>query len=301
MNLYQFSTIGMHAEPRQRLHHCRHGRFSMHVDVAAFVFLVTGLLVLGLVGHAFAADIEAGKAKAAACMACHGQTGVSTRADVPNLAGQKVQYLTNQLNAFRAGNRTNPFMNAMASQLSDTDITNLAAFFSSLQEGTAAAMSPVPEAIVKTRLTFPDNFPQAFTHYTTINFPKKNQVRYYYANDVALTAAQRGNSLPDGSVVFVEIFKAKLDANQQAMMGSDGFFEKDTLLAFTAMEHQKGWGAGFPDLMRNDDWNYAVFKADTTLKTGVNQARCLVCHKPHAESSYLFTLKQLTAKAKMVK
>lgn len=128
----------MHAEPRQRLRHCRHGRFSMHVDVAAFVSLLTGLLVLGLVGHAFAADIEAGKAKAAACMACHGQTGVSTRADVPNLAGQKVQYLTNQLNAFRAGNRTNPFMNAMASQLSDTDITNLAAFFSSLQEGTAA-------------------------------------------------------------------------------------------------------------------------------------------------------------------
>lgn len=84
-------------------------------------------------------------------------------------------------------------------------------------------------------------------------------------------------------------------------MGSDGFFEKDQLVAFTAMEHQKGWGDAFPDLIRNHDWNYAVFKADQTLRPGVNQARCLVCHKPHAETSYVFTLKQLTDKAKMAK
>ena len=127
------------------------------------------------------------------------------------------------------------------------------------------------------------------------------QVRHYYANDITLIAARRGESLPDGSVLFVEIFKAKLDADQKAIMGADGFFEKDKLIAFTAMEHQKGWGDGFPDLMRNNDWNYAVFKADKMLKTGVNQARCLVCHKPLAASSYVFSLKQVTEKAKMAK
>ena len=263
--------------------------------------LVAGFLVLGLFGPVLAADIEAGKEKAAACMVCHGETGISTRADVPNLAGQKVKYLTNQLNAFRAGERKNPFMNAMASQLSDADIENLAAFFSSLEESVATAMSPVPESIIKTRVTFPDNYLQAFTHYTTINFPKRKQVRYYYANETALTAARRGETLPDGSVLFVEIFKAKLDTDQKAIMGADGFLEKDKLVAFTAMEHQKGWGDAFPDMIRNNDWNYAVFNADKTLKSGVNQARCLVCHKPHVESSYVFSLKQLTDKAKAAK
>ncbi|WP_336884824.1 c-type cytochrome, partial [Reinekea blandensis] len=42
-----------------------------------------------MVTSAFAADIEAGKAKAATCAACHGQNGISMVPMYPNLAGQK--------------------------------------------------------------------------------------------------------------------------------------------------------------------------------------------------------------------
>jgi cytochrome c553 len=50
----------------------------------------------------------------------------------PNLAGQQAGYLAKQLQAFRNGSRTDPMMNPMAKPLSDADINNLAAYYSSL-------------------------------------------------------------------------------------------------------------------------------------------------------------------------
>jgi len=55
---------------------------------------------------------------------------------------------------------------------------------------------------------------QGFTQYTTINFPDRKQVRTYLANAIALQAARQGEPLPDGSVLLVEIFSAKLDAEK---------------------------------------------------------------------------------------
>lgn len=50
----------------------------------------------------------------------------------PNLAGQKAGYLVAQMKAFRDGQRPNPMMAPMAAPLSDDDIANLAAYYSSL-------------------------------------------------------------------------------------------------------------------------------------------------------------------------
>ncbi len=82
---------------------------------------------------AFAADIEAGKAKAAVCAACHGAEGVSAIPMYPNLAGQKEAYIVKQLNDFKAGNRKDPVMAPMAMPLTDADIANLAAYYASLK------------------------------------------------------------------------------------------------------------------------------------------------------------------------
>lgn len=90
------------------------------------------MLTMGFTGVAQAADIEAGKAKSTTCVACHGSNGISNNPVWPNLAGQKEEYLAIQLRAFRGGERSNPLMSPMAAGLSDTDIENLAAYFSSL-------------------------------------------------------------------------------------------------------------------------------------------------------------------------
>ena len=77
-------------------------------------------------------DKAAGKAKAATCAACHGLDGMSKAPMYPNLKGQKEAYLVKQLKAFKDGTRKDPTMNAMAKPLSDADMANVAAYFSSL-------------------------------------------------------------------------------------------------------------------------------------------------------------------------
>jgi cytochrome c553 len=75
--------------------------------------------------------IEAGKALATNCAACHGETGTSANAAWPNFAGQKAGYLVNVLKAFRGGLRKDPMMAGVVRGLSDADINNLAAYYSS--------------------------------------------------------------------------------------------------------------------------------------------------------------------------
>ena len=85
-----------------------------------------------IAGSAFAGgDVEAGKATSKKCMACHGADGVSKMDMYPNLAGQKQKYLVSQMKAFRDGKRVNPMMKGPSAGLSDADINNLAAFYSS--------------------------------------------------------------------------------------------------------------------------------------------------------------------------
>ncbi len=92
--------------------------------------LATSLIFFG--ANAAAADAEAGKAKSATCAACHGADGTSSNDIWPNLKGQKNGYLVKQIKAFRDGDRTDPMMAPMVKNLSDEDIDNLAAYFSSL-------------------------------------------------------------------------------------------------------------------------------------------------------------------------
>lgn len=97
------------------------------------LILICGLFLLA--GAASAADIAAGKTKAAVCAACHGANGISIIPDYPNLAGQKVKYLESSIKAYRDGERKNPIMSPMASGLTDADVANIAAYFASLPGG----------------------------------------------------------------------------------------------------------------------------------------------------------------------
>ena len=253
-------------------------------------------IVLAVAPVAQAADVEAGKVKAAAvCAACHGAAGVSVSDAIPNLAAQRAGYLEAQLKALKEGTRKNPIMNAIAAQLSAEDMGNVAAYFASQPGPATGARSAFLPNLAKTGVTFPEGYKGTFTKYHTINFPATRQVRHYYANAAAVAAAKAGQPLPDGSVLFVEVHAAKLGADNKPATGGDGFFAADKLLFYTAMARGAGWGKDIPEMLRNSDWNYAVFTTDKQHRPGVNQAECLACHKPLNTVSYTFTLKQLAA------
>lgn len=89
-------------------------------------------LVVSVQGAAVAGDAKAGRQKIDKCIACHGEDGLAKIAEAPNLAGQNEQYLLEQLTAFKQGARTNELMSVVVKDLSDADIEDLAAYFSSI-------------------------------------------------------------------------------------------------------------------------------------------------------------------------
>ena len=94
------------------------------------------ILLLTVPTFVSAADINAGKAKSAVCAVCHGANGISAAPIYPNLKGQKEAYLASSLKAYKASQRKGgmaAIMNPQAAALSDADIDNLAAYYSSLK------------------------------------------------------------------------------------------------------------------------------------------------------------------------
>lgn len=87
---------------------------------------------------------ERGQEKSATCVACHGEAGIATAPQWPNLAGQYEDYLEHSLRAYRSGARQNAVMQGFAAQLSDEDIEDLAAWFAS-QETTPLTTAPRDE------------------------------------------------------------------------------------------------------------------------------------------------------------
>lgn len=93
--------------------------------------ITTVILMLSM--NIQAGDAAAGKAKSANCTGCHGMNGKSNNPNYPNLAGQKKNYLIKATKDYRDGNRKDPMMSSMVMGLSDADIEDLAAFYSSVK------------------------------------------------------------------------------------------------------------------------------------------------------------------------
>ncbi|HUK04422.1 MAG TPA: cytochrome c [Burkholderiales bacterium] len=77
--------------------------------------------------------------KIAMCEGCHGIAGYRTAYPnvyhVPKLGGQSAAYLVNALHEYKAGQRRHPSMRGIAASLSDKDIADLAAYYSTSTPG----------------------------------------------------------------------------------------------------------------------------------------------------------------------
>jgi cytochrome c553 len=94
------------------------------------------LATLAFSFNSFAGDIAAGKAKSGMCAGCHGTKGKAMIPTYPNLAGQNQQYLVSAIKSYKSKARNGGqavVMQGMAGALSNEDIDNLAAYFSSLK------------------------------------------------------------------------------------------------------------------------------------------------------------------------
>jgi len=83
---------------------------------------------------AIAGDVEAGRQKAAACVACHGDKEFGGIFYTYQLAGRNADKLTIKTNKYRTGKIFHPIMNLFTVGLTDKDVEDISAYYQSLQK-----------------------------------------------------------------------------------------------------------------------------------------------------------------------
>jgi cytochrome c553 len=100
--------------------------------VESFVGVAVALLAMGWAAAALAEPPESIREIVQTCASCHGQDGVSAIENTPSLAAQPDIFLQYQLVFIRDGQRKVEVMQEFAKKLTDQDIRELGAYYSSL-------------------------------------------------------------------------------------------------------------------------------------------------------------------------
>ena len=149
--------------------------------------------------------------------------------------------------------------------------------------GVASRSSAGPE-----KIAFPAGYKDGVL-YTIADRHDVKQYRELYASAPAVQAAKDGKPLPSGTVLTLIQYKAQVDAQGNPLKDARGRFLKGDLIAYAVMEKRTGWGAEYPDDIRNGEWEYAAFGADGKLNDKANYKACFQCHKPHDQMDFVIS------------
>src|SRR5262249_51790111 len=152
----------------------------------------------------------------------------------------------------------------------------------------AAAALVVPAGAGGDKVAFPNLFPEG-VRYHTFDRPDLKQQREIYTSAEALAAAKKGEPMPNGTVITMVNYAAKLDAQGNPEKDANGHFIKGDVVGYGVMEKRAGWGGEYPENVRNGDWEYQAFKADMTPNAAANLTTCFNCHKPHDKQDSVFS------------
>jgi hypothetical protein len=129
------------------------------------------------------------------------------------------------------------------------------------------------------KVVFPEGFDKGVL-YTTVDRADNKQYRELYTSPAAVEAARKGEPLPDGTVITLIQYKAKLGADGNPEKDANGRFIKSDLIGYTVMEKRKGWGAEYDEKIRNGEWEYQAFTAARQANANAKLTACFECHKP---------------------
>ena len=144
-------------------------------------------------------------------------------------------------------------------------------------------------------LSFPTDYRQNFTlYYSGDRYLAEEQTIKLFANDVALAAAQKGEKLPDGSVLVAEIYAAQKDGDGEVLESAIGRRLPGEFKAIALMERKSGWDAQYSDDLKVGDWEFELFN---TAGKNLNKdtTGCRQCHAPLGDSDYLFSIEHMAA------
>src|SRR5262245_1251027 len=143
------------------------------------------------------------------------------------------------------------------------------------------------------KVAFPEKFKDGVL-YATVDRPDIKQFRELYAtSQAAIDAAKKGQPLPDGTVLTMVQYAAKLGADGNPEKDANGRFIKTNIVGFTVMEKRKGWGTEYPDNMRNGEWEYQAFTPEKKVNEKANLTNCFNCHKPLDKADFVFSYERM--------
>jgi plastocyanin len=125
------------------------------------------------------------------------------------------------------------------------------------------------------RVGLPANYATTFRPFYVFDRPDNRQVRVVYANPTAMA----GKPFANGSILVMETYRAKLDAQGVPTVGADGRYERDALAGIFVMRKERGFGRRYGE-NQSGDWEYASFRADKTANVVGDAAGvgCALCH-----------------------
>jgi plastocyanin len=145
------------------------------------------------------------------------------------------------------------------------------------------------------KLAFPEGYDKGVM-YATVDRPDSKQYREFYTSAEAVAAVRAGKPIPDGTVITLAAYAAKLDADGKPIKDANGRFIKDKLVAINPMMKKAGYGADIPESIRNGDWIYQSFTPDGKVNEKANLTACYQCHLPFAKDDYLTNMAKLAGK-----
>ena len=149
------------------------------------------------------------------------------------------------------------------------------------------------------KVSFPAGYKDGVLYTIADRYDVKQYRELYASPAAAVQAAKEGKPLPDGTVLTLVQYKAQVDAQGNPLKDGKGRFLKGDLIAYTVMEKRQGWGAEYPDEIRNGEWEYAAFGADGKLNEKANYKACFQCHKPHDAMDFVISYPALAGQAQV--
>jgi hypothetical protein len=144
------------------------------------------------------------------------------------------------------------------------------------------------------KVAFPEDHAKGVL-FTTVDRPDNKQYREFFTSVAAIEAAKKGEPLPNGTIITMVQYKAKLDAEGNPVKDANGRFIKGDVNGYAVMEKRTGWGAEYPDNIRNGEWEYQAFTPEKKVNEKANLSACFTCHKPLDKQDFVFLSDKLKA------
>ena len=133
---------------------------------------------------------------------------------------------------------------------------------------------PLPAPTVD-RVGFPEGY-QNWKVMFVVDRPDNKQVRVIYGNEAALQS--KPGLFPYGSVLVMEVYRAKVDDKGNAILDANGRYQRGDLTAVNVQRKERGFGVEYgPN--RSGEWEYMSYRPDKTAANPPSATgNCALCH-----------------------